>query len=100
MSLDLKIVLSTVRLSLFLAASPIFFMSITTKAWSSILISLLNPKTENLIMSLRNDIVGFWFGDWRIEFKLLWYYIVFWDFQEFPFLAISFPIHSHIKNHI
>ena len=32
--------------------------------WSVIpqdLILLLNPKTENLIMSLRNDIVSFWF---------------------------------------
>ena len=30
-------------------------------ARSLILISLLNPKTENLIMSLRNDIVRFVF---------------------------------------
>ena len=33
----------------------------TTGAWSLILISLLNPKTENLIMPLLNDIVIFWF---------------------------------------
>ena len=44
-----------------------------TGAWSSILKSLLNPKTENFIMSLRNDIVSFWFwgyrGDLRIELQ-------------------------------
>ena len=29
--------------------------ALTTGAWSSILKSLLNPKTENLIMSLRSN---------------------------------------------
>ena len=46
---------------------------LTTGAWSSILISPLNPKTENSIMSLRSDIVSFWFwgyrGVWRIELQ-------------------------------
>ena len=40
-----------------------------TGAWSSILISLLNPKTENLTMSLRSDIVSFWFWGYRGDIK-------------------------------
>ena len=50
------------------------YKGLITGAWSSILKSPLNPKTENLIMSLRsNDIVSFWFwgyrGDLRIELQ-------------------------------
>ena len=47
--------------------------ALSTGAGSSILISLLSPKTENLIMSLRSDIISFWFwgyrGDLRIELQ-------------------------------
>ena len=43
----------------------------TTEARSYIIVSLLNPKTENLIMSLHNDIVSFWFWGYRQNFKLL-----------------------------
>ena len=34
------------------------------------IISLLNPKTENLIMSLRSDIVSFWFCGYRGDIKI------------------------------
>ena len=40
-----------------------------TGAWSLILISLLNPKTQNLIMSLCSDIVSYWFWGYRGEIR-------------------------------
>ena len=46
-------------------AWPSDIVSPTTGASRSILKSLLNPKTENLIMSLRSDIVSFWFWGYR-----------------------------------
>ena len=54
-------------------------VSLITGAWSSILISLLNPKNQNLTMSLRNDIMRFsvlgFRSDIRIELQapVVWF---------------------------
>ena len=48
-------------------------IGLSTGAWSSILKSPLKPQNQKLTMSLRNDIVSFWFwgyrGDLRIELQ-------------------------------